>query len=350
MVYASIATFLITISTFLFGFLSKKGAVIKNVCSIGYLFIGMLIISIQYMKFTARYGHGPRFHDTSLYDSKQSKYKKSGLFYTLTGGLLSFFGELAFVYALKYTQEAGVNQGVMASLLVGVVLVVSVSSIFIFKEKISTLQIVGIVAIAGGLFVFCTSVYQTHFLESTNGVDFALLLGSTRVVCFGVRSLISKHLSKNEGIDNITFAISSLIIDGLIGTSIEISRNIFGSSDLFSLTSLEFSAALFIGICGGMAIVFINMAVTEGFEKHTIAATNTAFLFMMLLDWVVLGQSIGSLQIVGVAVATAGAAITLLGDSVMTTIKRKKENKFIYPKGYDLSEPRKSIFIEENAI
>jgi len=143
-----------------------------------------------------------------------------------------------------------------------------------------------------------------------------------------MRSLTTKHLAVNRGVDGITSTIVSLIVDGIIGMTLEILINIFGESELPTLSFGMIFMGMFSGALLGIGVMFANISITIGYAGPAYAIAQSSCIIMTFLDWGIMGQVPNGIQIIGLMTSILGAAIIALGDDIIEMYKKRGSNKY----------------------
>ena len=108
-----------------------------------------------------------------------------------------------------------------------------------------------------------------------------------------------------------------LFVDGVIGTiGLLIQLKIYGNF----LTTQIFLYGLFGGIFATIGIAMINYSISVGVSGPASALSNLSTIVQTLLDYFILGQGIGILQILGLISGILGAVVLAIGMEVINAL------------------------------
>ena len=131
-----------------------------------------------------------------------------------------------------------------------------------------------------------------------------------------MRNVISKYfISKGYSVYN--YPMQLLFVDGFIGTiGLLIQLKIYGNF----LTTEVFLYGLFAGILATIGIAMINYSISVGVSGPASALSNLSTIVQTLLDYFILGQGIGILQILGLISGILGAVVLAIGMEVINAL------------------------------
>ena len=147
--------------------------------------------------------------------------------------------------------------------------------------------------------------------RSSSVIPVLLAIGSSFL--FGLRSITNKYFVE-QGYQAYNFTIQFLFIDGIIGTvGLLIQYGIYDKT----ITTEIFLYGFFAGIFAGIGIVMINYSMAIGIAGPASALSNLATVLQTLLDYFILGQELGVLQILGLCIGILGAIVLAIGTEVI---------------------------------
>jgi len=157
------ACFFFGFSSFLLGEVSQEGLKSKLILSIGYLAVGLgtfAIIGINESKKAASAGiskalafrqHIKFQKINSFYDRLEEEYLVGNIAGVFLCAALNAGGELCTIYAFNRSWEAGVNQGIIASVISCSAPLIIIGSVFFFKESVQLCEFLGSICMLGGV-------------------------------------------------------------------------------------------------------------------------------------------------------------------------------------------------------
>ena len=136
------------------------------------------------------------------------KYKKMAMGLSILCGLLNCIGITSMYLGFMEAAQAGYNAGIISALVCGSNLFGLFGSFFIYREKITPLQLLGSFVSLIGIIVLS--------LAGTNGSNFLMILGGVIcMICLGLRVILAKFICRFISME--TYIVVNFIADFGLG-------------------------------------------------------------------------------------------------------------------------------------
>jgi len=237
--------------------------------------------------------------------------------------ILSSLGNVVGTYfvamTFQYSEQAGVNQGVMSTLFVLSAIFCAIFAYIFLNEIMGGADYVGMLFMIACAVLLSLSQVGTDEGEITGGINkerisaFIPVLAATgSSLGFGVRSVLIKYFVM-KGYNVYNFAMQSLFVDGLIGTIYLIIQYITVDG---LITQQILIPGVLSGLIAGFGTFLINYSISVGIAGPASAMANLAAVFQTILDYFILGQVLNLLQIFGLLIGLIGAIVLAVGASI----------------------------------
>jgi drug/metabolite transporter (DMT)-like permease len=281
--------------------------------SLGSLFFSILILLAHMIFLVQSKKHSVNCAPDSIYHKKHGL--TNGLFEGIMGGVYLFAGQLCLLYAWDL-DPAGA--GVIFMMLIGICPVTSILAYFIFKEKFTFMQILGM--------VIALSAITAISVTSISGTWKSYLLGFLTLVLYSARNL-NGRLMQQKGLDVYTGGILNTFTEGILGIFLFLYLLIFDDS-LQEITSSTFYFAITGATIVALGQYLINQAVITGQIGVVVTLVNMNGPLFITLD-LIFHQIFPELKtFLFLLVVLFGVLIMLFGDQVISSFSSKtdKEN------------------------
>ena len=280
-----LATCMIAIASFIRGIESASPLPAKFSISLGFLILSSLLITFYKLR------PGSTFK-SPLYEGDRFSWQ---IFMILViGGISELIGSIAVLESLKAAQEGNINQGMVASINMLNLVIVTVLSYFFFNERVSLIQLIGIlIVIAAIITLSCTgpesppSISQSTTSKASGMVSvtiWAVVSSLSISACIMCNKWLAIH-------KNISGDISSpyiLLIEGTIGTVCLVITTLSGSG-LHELSSGSFWFLMLATFFLYTAIIMANYTISIGIAGVVLSILNSNAALHVVLSAIFLG-------------------------------------------------------------
>ncbi|CDW75842.1 UNKNOWN [Stylonychia lemnae] len=215
----------------------------------------------------------------------------------ILGGSFEYLGSQMIVLSFKYASLANVNQGICSALVSTNTIYILIASYFIFKERIQTVQLVGVILMV--IAVLMVSIFRVDKQIQSQDIE-----------------------DENSSKDIFLMIIGGLIASIMFGSQLLMFKKITQyNNDLFGVA---FSLLFFSSIWA--IISFIYMFLTDvdyGLIGISNAIVHNQVILLSLFNYVVYDQDLSFGQAIGIGICVIGAILITNGDR-MTCFNKKK--------------------------
>ena len=193
----------------------------------------------------------------------------------------------------------------------GAAIASGIGAFLIYKEKLTPIQISGIVIGTAGLILI--GIASGH-----DGTYLAVVSGVSAFMLFAVKNVFNRTISIT-GCDSDTNAILNLIGSGLSGVIFAVLIHIF-YVDIFEV-DFNIWLSFLGGFMKGIGVLFITEAMMLGYIGPTAAIVNTAGGCMVLADFMIYGITTEDTKLIGAALSIFGTIWMMTGDIILYKMK-----------------------------
>ena len=261
------------------------------------------------LRFLCREKRFPTIYDSNLF--KNGKLSP-GVKFGCLGGFLTMGGMLSYILGWYFDEN---GRGIIVSIFSSSTIFTSLLSHFIFKEKLTVCQGIGMAIGCGGIIVISIE-------SGSDGTWISYLCGISSFLCFGLANLINRKM-QIEGLDPLTggtlyafghFATGALMLVILVLSGLELDQSDF-----------EFGIAY----CGYLiiftAIFCSTRALMTGHIPISLSISNSQGAVFILLEYLLFDIRPSIIKLAGAMIVIVGLLILFTGDSILNKIKGKDE-------------------------
>jgi drug/metabolite transporter (DMT)-like permease len=229
-------------------------------------------------------------------------------------GILTCFGYWALFIGYYYDPAA---IGVTTSVVLGSGLASALLSYYLFDERLTCSQVMGMVVITAGLVLLALQ-------SNTEGTLAAFLSGVTALCLFTGRELLSR-VFEVKGIDHSVASIISLFTDGVFSVFAGFFLAVFSSGVV--ITFWETCIAVMGGVFNSFGMFFMNKGIMKGYTGPTVCICNMSSPLVVLIQYLYSGDLPSGVKMLGILVSFIGVCVLCLGDFVPTSFSFKTKPK-----------------------
>ena len=213
--------------------------------------------------------------------------------------MIEFVGSIGVLLSLNAAQTANINQGIVASITILNLVVVTILCYFIFKEKVSPVQIFGIVVVIASIITLsCTGPEPpadiSHKVsEKTGGMVSVTIFAVVAALSISTEVLLNQWLRIYRGVPGDVSGNFFLLFEGVIGTICLIITTAMGSG-LHELSLESFGFLMLAALFLFTAIIIANYTISIGIVGVVLAIFNSNAAIHVLLSSIFLAQDITS--------------------------------------------------------
>ena len=283
----------------------------KLLVSMGNLVFLIIMLAFHMVDLRVQSGFWPSFYPGSILSKDQVLIPGFG--YAVVGGFLMFLAQFSLILGW-YWDPAG--RGITYLILSGISPIVAFLSFLIFREKLTPLQILGMVIAILGIVLLG--------LQQLDGTWVSFVCGILSLVFYAIRNLTARAMQV-KGMDVYNGGMVIATAEMFTGVLLMIWIILYpGFSDLFTLNWLFAKCSIGVVVLA-FGQYFINQAIMTGNIGVVLTIIiNTNGIIFLLLD-LIFYEHIPSLENLGCCfVIIFGVTILLLGDTIKTAIFSKK--------------------------
>ncbi len=303
---AFLSLILFSIGAYILGTYSEDPVVSFGLCSFGYLLFGVLLMLENWIKLSRKLGKLAWVTDSAMYrDGKLA----DGVDWAIVGSVFLFIGQVSVL--LGYNGDPS-SRGVISVIIVGTSMAGAILHYFIYNEKLTPLQVLGMVGSTAGLVIISIQSGSegklTAFLYGLGGIGGFCLKNLTARIC-DVKKL-------DADVTNVLGMIGMGVIGGLSLVGFYL-----GGTNPFSVSGWE---PLLMNLLGGFlnawGAYFITLAIMTGKVGPAAIIGNSFGVVQGWLEFFFLGIVPNHVKIVGSAIILVSTCVMLLGDSVVEAL------------------------------
>ena len=228
--------------------------------------------------------------------------------------------------SLNAAQQANINQGIVASITILNLVIVTSLSYWLFNEKISVIQVVGIfVVIAAVITLSCTAPETPidighDVMNKGGGMLMVAIYAIITALSISFEIMCNQWLRIHRNVPGDVTGTYFLLFEGALGTVCLVILTLMGGG-VHELSLASFGFLILAAVFLFIAIILANYTISIGIAGVVLAILNTNAAIHVVLSSLFLSQDISSWQIAAVVVTIVGACMVSLGDIIFTGVK-----------------------------
>ena len=282
----------------------------KLLVSIGNLVFIIIMLVFHMLDLRLQQGFWPSFYPTSLFT--KDAVLAPGFFYGVLGGVLMFLAQFSLILGW-YWDPTG--RGITFVILSGITPIVAFLSFLIFNEKLTILQIIGMIIAIAGIALLSAG--------KLDGTWVSLVCAFVSLGLFATRNLSARAM-QTKGMGVYTGGMINAAAEALTGLILLAWMIVFQEfEELFAMNWLFYKCSAGVVVLA-FGMYFINQAIMTGNIGVVLTIINTNGMIFLLLDLIFYDRVPGWKSLVACFVIIFGVTILLLGDSIKKKIVDKK--------------------------
>ena len=308
---AFISLALFSSGAYILGIYSEDAIVSFGLCSMGYLLAGVCLMVIDWIKLSRKLGKCACLSDTAMYkDGKLAE----GVDWAIFGSVFLFIGQVSIL--LGYNEDPN-SRGVISVIIVGVSLAGALLHYFIYNEKLTCLQVIGMLGATGGLVIISIQ-------SGSEGELTAFLYGLGGIAGFCLKNLTARVCDQKR-LDVDVTNILGMVGMGLIGVTSLGGFYVSGVNPFAISGFTPLAMNLLGGFLNAFGAYFITQAIMTGKVGPAAIIGNSFGVVQGWLEFFFLGLVPNQVKIVGSAIIMLFTAVMLLGDMVVESCKGERK-------------------------
>eukprot|EP00347_Sterkiella_histriomuscorum_P006687 403351819 len=241
------------------------------------------------------------------------------------GGSCEFFGSQSLIVSFKHAKLSGMNQGICGALTSSNTLYVLIFSVIIFKERITVIQIFGLILMVLGVVIVSLFKSKYQLDEEQIGIDessfesvteddisryrtYTIVGGILASVFFGSQLLIFKFIQRVTQ-DSFGVAFGFLFFASLYGFLNLFYLILFDFQQFFDHNAWQYITTILTGSLLSLGIVSINVSCSYGLMGISNAMMHCNSIIITIFNYFVFGQDINTAQALGIGCCVIASII-----------------------------------------
>ena len=316
---AFLSLMLFSAGAYILGAYSEDPVVSFGLCSFGYLLSGVMLMLVNWVKLSRSLGKLAWVTDSAMYrDGKLA----AGVDWAIVGSAFLFIGQVSVL--MGYNGDPN-SRGVISVIIVGTSMAGAILHYFLYNEKLTTLQVLGMLGSTLGLVIISIQ-------SGSEGKLTAFLYGLGGIAGFCLKNLTAR-ICDVKRLDADVTNVLGMIGMGVIGALSLVGFYLAGTNP-FAVSGWE---PLLMNLLGGFlnawGAYFITLAIMTGKVGPAAIIGNSFGVVQGWLEFFFMGIVPNHVKIVGSAVILVSTCVMLLGDSLVEALGCRK------PREQPLKEP-----------
>lgn len=288
---------------------------LKLLVSIGFLIATVALWTYHMVELRIRDGICPSFCPSSIFTKENGFIPEFKI--GILGGVFLFLAQFFLFLGWSYDPS---GKSITFLSLCGIAPVTSMLSFIVFQEKLSFLQILGMILTIGGIV----------YLDAGNleGTWISYVFGVSAMFSFSIRNLIGRAI-ESKGIRVYTSVMLNSIGEVLSGVVLLAWMAVYqGFNELFTDVSIFFNC-LIGSVFVACALYFVVQAIDKGNIGVVVTVVNCNGTLFILLDYIVNDNIPSSKILMVIPFIIFGLIILLFGDQFKSFVSFKAKEKKI---------------------